>query len=48
MDNLDLDINNYNIHDLETFFHIEPDQKYTAVDIEEKEVQLRELLMSSG
>jgi len=48
MDNLDLDINNYNIHDLEAFFHIKPHQKYTAVDIEEKEVQLRELLMSSG
>ena len=47
-DDLDLDINNYNMHDLEQFFQIKPSQKYTAADIEEKEVKIREVLLSSG
>lgn len=45
---LDLDINNYTILDLEKFFHMESNRKYTAADIELKETQLRELLLSSG
>lgn len=48
MENLDLDINNYNINDLERFFHIKPGKQYTAADIEEKEVELRHILLSSG
>ena len=47
MDELDLDINNYNMHDLERFFQIQPGKKYTAADIEEKEVQIREILMTT-
>lgn len=47
MDELDLDINNYNMHDLERFFNIKPGKKYTAADIEEKEVQIREILMAT-
>ena len=46
MDDLDLDINNYNMHDLERFFQIKPGQKYSAADIEEKEVQIRDVLIS--
>jgi hypothetical protein len=45
---LDLDINNYNMRDLETFFQIQPNQKYSAADIEEKEAQIREIFISSG
>ena len=45
---LDLDINNYTILDLEKFFHMESNRKYSAADIELKETQLRELLLSSG
>lgn len=45
---LDLDINNYNMRDLETFFQIKQNQKYSAADIEEKEAQIREIFLSSG
>jgi hypothetical protein len=48
MDGLDLDINNYTIKDLEIFFQIEPNKKYSASDIELKESQIRELLLSTG
>ena len=48
MDGLDLDINNYTIKDLENFFQIEPNKKYTASDIELKETQIREVLLSTG
>jgi len=48
MDGLDLDISNYNIHDLERFFQLKPKSKYTAADIEEKEYQIREQLLNSG
>ena len=48
INDLDLDINNYNMKDLETFFHILPNQNYTASDIEEKEYTMRTLLLSSG
>lgn len=48
MDGLDLDINNYTMVDLEKFFQLEPKRKYSAADIELKETQIRELLLSTG
>ena len=48
MEALDLDIKNYTIKDLEKFFQIEPNAKYSASDIELKAKQLHELLLSSG
>lgn len=48
MDGLDLDINNYTIKDLENFFKIMPNRKYSAADIELKETEIRELLLSTG
>jgi len=48
MDGLDLDINNYTIKDIERFFQIAPNKKYSASDIELKEVELREVLLSTG
>ena len=44
---MDLDIKNYSIRDLENFFKIEPDS-YTPSDIELKEYEIRETLLSSG
>jgi hypothetical protein len=48
MDGLDLDINNYTIKDLERFFQLAPNKKYSAADIELKEAQLKEVLLSTG
>tara|TARA_B110000285_G_C15112657_1_gene612077 strand:- start:999 stop:2312 length:1314 start_codon:yes stop_codon:yes gene_type:complete len=48
MDQLDLDINNYNINDLERFFQINPRAKYSEGDIELKEYNIREKLLASG
>jgi len=48
MENLDLDINNYSIHDLEVFFQFSPDKKYVLSDVETKEYVIREQLLSSG
>jgi hypothetical protein len=48
MEQLDLDINNYNINDLERFFQIRPNTKYSESDIELKEYNIREKLLSSG
>ena len=49
MDGLDLDINNYTIKDLEQFFKIDSSNKaYTAADIELREAEIRETLLSSG
>lgn len=48
MENLDLDINNYSIKDIEQFFRLKPNTKYTASDIELKECQIRETLLNSG
>jgi len=48
MDGLDLDINNYTIKDLERFFQISPNKKYSAADIELKEAELKEVLLSTG
>jgi len=43
---LDLDIRNYSIKDLETFFQLRGE--YTAKDVEAKEYKIREQLLSSG
>lgn len=48
MENLDLDINNYNIKDIERFFQLKPDSNYTASDIEYNEYKIREQLLVSG
>ena len=48
MEGLDLDINNYTIKYLENFFKIMPNRKYSAADIELKETEIRELLLSTG
>ena len=46
MSNLDLDINNYKIHDLETFFKLS--STYTKEEVITREYELRTLLLSSG
>jgi hypothetical protein len=49
MDGLDLNINNYTIKDLERFFSVDSSNKtYTAADIELREAEIRETLLSSG
>lgn len=48
VEDLDLDINNYNMRDLEKFFQLSPNLKYTPADIDEKEYAMRTLLLSSG
>ena len=48
MDNLDLDINNYSIKDIEKFFRFSSKTKYNAKDIELREYEIREQLLSSG
>lgn len=48
MSNLDLDIRNYSITDMETFFHLTSTTKYSASDIELREYKIREQLLSSG
>jgi len=46
MSDIDLDIRNYSIKDLEKFFQLK--NKYTENDIEYKEYEIRERLLSSG
>jgi len=48
MENLDLDINNYSINDIEKFFQLTSNKKYTADEIELKEYNIRNTLLSSG
>jgi len=48
MNNLDLDINNYSIKDIEKFFRFSSKTKYNAKDIELREYEIREQLLSSG
>lgn len=48
MDKLDLDINNYSLKDIENFFQLKQNSKYTSSDIELKEYQIREQLLKSG
>ena len=48
MADLDLNINNYSICDLESFFKLNPNSTYTAADIELQETVIREQLLSSG
>ena len=45
---LDLDINNYSIKDLEKFFGLQSKSKYSSADIELKEYNIREQLLTSG
>jgi len=46
--NLDLDINNYSITDIEAFFKFKPKNKYSADDVEQREYEIREQLLTSG
>jgi len=46
MEKIDLNINNYTITDIETFFGLK--KKYNSEDIEEKEYAIRETLLKSG
>ena len=48
MDTLDLDINNYNIKEIEQFFRFKPNSQYSASDVEYREYEIREQLLSSG
>ena len=48
MSDLDLDIQNYSISDMETFFRLKSTTKYSASDIEQREYKIREQLLSSG
>lgn len=48
MADIDLDIGNYTIKDLEVLFHLNPGKTYTASDIEQKEYEMREILLKSG
>lgn len=46
---LDLDITHYELHDLVSFFRLDPNQMYyTANELIVKEKEMRELLLSSG
>lgn len=48
MSDLDLDIQNYTISDMERFFRLNAKKKYSAADIELREYEIREQLLSSG
>ena len=48
MSDLDLEIQNYSISDMETFFRLNSTTKYSASDIEQCEYKIREQLLSSG
>tara|TARA_B100000282_G_C31722041_1_gene486515 strand:- start:209 stop:1681 length:1473 start_codon:yes stop_codon:yes gene_type:complete len=48
MENLDLDIDNYNIKDLETFFRLPKKDVHTFNEIESKESKIRSQLLNSG
>lgn len=47
MKTFDLNINNYNIEDLEIFFKLSNDENYTISDIELRENKIRDQLMNS-
>ena len=48
MSDLDLDIQNYSLSDMERFFRLNNKKKYEASDIELREYEIREQLLSSG
>ena len=48
MTDLDLNINNYTITDIETFFKLNPKSNYSASDVELREYEIREQLLKSG
>ena len=45
---LDLDLDNYNIKDIEKFFRFKQNSLYTASDVEFRENEIREQLLNSG
>ncbi len=45
---LDLDINNYNINDIEKLFCFQPKSNYSPANVELREYEIREKLLSSG
>jgi len=47
-DQLDLNINNYNFKELEQFFQLKSEEKYTAGEIEMREMEMKEVLLKSG
>jgi len=48
MTDIDLNINNYSVEDLENFFQLKTYKKYSVSDIEYKEYEIRQILLSSG
>ena len=48
MSDLDLDIQTYSLSDMERFFRLNAKKKYSAADIELREYEIREQLLSSG
>jgi len=48
MENFDLDINNYSLKDIEKFFKLKSNSNYTSNDVELKEYEMREQLLTSG
>ena len=48
MSDLDLDIQNYSLSDMERFFRLNAKKNYSAADIELREYEIREQLLSSG
>ena len=48
MSDLDLNIDNYTITDIESFFKLKPNSKYSASDVELREYEIREQLLKSG
>ena len=48
MSDLDLNIENYSVYDMETFFRLNSTTKYSASDIELREYKIREQLLNSG
>jgi hypothetical protein len=48
MTDIDLNINNYSVKDLENFFQLKTYKKYSISDIEYKEYEIRQILLSSG
>jgi hypothetical protein len=47
-DKLDLDIRNYSIRDIESFFRFSSKAKYTSSEVELRECEIRETLLKSG
>lgn len=48
METLDLDISHYSIEEVEQFFRFKPNSSYKASDVDFREYEIREQLLSSG